>query len=185
MAPGGLDSNWQEGWNSAEANVTGQANTTGTYEVDGYGYGSYGPESGWVYLGSDYNQTFVQAQTVTVNIQIQNGFVSQAGNGLVLLGGPGGLTTTAITASGSPQGGNVVWTPGPFLQVNGIYSVNASVSGTSASSQAGDTYLSVQYTYNGQSAGASVRFTVLDPRTYGPSSMGGSAVPYNSGNSSG
>jgi len=125
--------------------------------------------------------------TPSVTIQVQSGFLSIAGNGLVLLGGPGGLTTTAITASGNPSGGSVTWTAGPRLQINGVNSVNASVSGTGASTSGGDTWVSVQYTVNGQSANASVRFTVENPTTYKPTELGNVnwTTPYNSGNQSG
>lgn len=137
--------------------------------------------------GQSNNATITVTVPITVAIQVPDAFVSMAGNGLVLLGGPGGLTTTAITANGNPAGGTVVWTPGPRLQVNGINSLNASVSGTAASTSAGDTYVSVQYTVNGQSATATFLFTVLDPTIFRPSTFGGSqnTVPYQSGDNYG
>jgi len=104
-----------------------------------------------------------RAVTPTVTIQAQSGFISMAGNGLVVMGGPGGLASTAITAVGNPSGGSVTWTAGPHLQLSGLNSANASVSGTAASSSPGDTYVSVNYVVNGQSASASLRFTVLVP----------------------
>jgi hypothetical protein len=126
--------------------------------------------------------------TPTVTIQVQDGFLSTAGNGLVLLAGPGGLSTTAITAVGNPGGGTVAWTAGPNLTVNGVNSANASVSGTAASTSGGDTYISVSYTVNSESAPASVRFTVLNPSQLNASNYPGGAnstVPYSSGNNSG
>jgi hypothetical protein len=114
----------------------------------------------------------IAAPAPTVSIQVPTDFVSSMGNGLVLLGGPGGLTTTAITANGSPAGGTVTWTAGPHLQINGVNSVNASVTGTGASVSGGDTWVSVQYTVNGQPASASVRFTVLNPTTFRTSFSG-------------
>ena len=125
---------------------------------------------------------------VTVRIHVQQGFVSMAGNGLVVLGGPGGLTTTSITAQGSPAGGSVTWTAGPKLEINGINSANASVTGTAPSTQGGDTYVSVRYVVGSQSAESSVRFTVLDPRTFVAVNYPGGAestVPYSYGNYSG
>ncbi len=125
----------------------------------------------------------------TVNIQVQSGFISMAGNGLVVLAGPGGsLTSTAITAVGNPGGGAVSWSAGPNLQISGINSANASVSGTAASGSGGDTYVDVTYTVNGQNGSASVRFTVLDPRTLQAANFPGgssSTTPYNSGSNSG
>src|SRR6185312_1533378 len=97
-----------------------------------------------------------------VTIQVQSGFVSMAGNGLILLGGPGGISSTAITANGSPSGGTVVWNSGPRIQISGINSINASASGTGASSSGGDTYVGLTYTVNGQSRQASTPFTVLN-----------------------
>ncbi len=111
--------------------------------------------------------------TPTVTIQVQSGFVSMSGNGLVVMGGAGGETSTAITAVGDPSGGSVTWTAGPNLQISGANSANASVSGTAASTSAGDTYVSVQYTSNSQSASASVRFTVLNPNALQASNFPG------------
>ena len=102
----------------------------------------------------------------SVVIAVQNGFVSMAGNGLVLLGGPGGLTTTTVTATGSPAGGTVAWSAGPRLQVNPANSANANVTGTSPSTAGGDTSVSVQYTVNGQTALAGVGFTVENPTLF-------------------
>lgn len=130
-------------------------------------------------------QIYVQP---TVQVQVQNGFVSMAGNGLVVLAGPaGGLNNTAITASGNPGGGSVNWTAGPNLTINGVNSANASVSGTGPSTSGGDTYVSVTYTVNGQSASASTRFTVQNPTQLSTTMTGGSGStqPYQNGNNAG
>jgi hypothetical protein len=123
----------------------------------------------------------------TVTIQVPSAFVSMAGNGLVLMGGPGGLTTTAITAVGSPSGGTYTWTAGPGLQISGANSANTSVSGTAPSTSGGDTNVSVQYTLNGQSATATFPFTVLNPTAFQAAQLGGPAhaTPYNSGGQTG
>ena len=122
-----------------------------------------------------------------VTIQVQSGFVSMAGNGLILLGGPGGISSTAITANGSPSGGTVVWNSGPRIQISGINSINASASGTGASSSGGDTYVGLTYTVNGQSRQASTPFTVLNLTLFNATSLGGSqyTTPYSYGNESG
>ncbi len=123
----------------------------------------------------------------TVGIQVQNGFVSIAGNGLVVMGGPGGLTSTAITAQGNPGGGSVTWSAGPRLVISGVNSANASVSGTAPSASGGDTWVSVSYISNQLSASASARFTVENPTTLQTPSLGGIAttIPYTAGNDSG
>ncbi len=100
--------------------------------------------------------------TPTVNIQVAPGFVSMAGNGLVVMGASG-LTSTAVSAKGNPSGGTVSWTAGPRLRISGTNSVNATVAGTAPSTSAGDTYASVAYSLSGQAASASQRFTVLNP----------------------
>ncbi|MBV9768975.1 MAG: hypothetical protein JOZ32_05345 [Bryobacterales bacterium] len=124
----------------------------------------------------------------TVAIQVQSGFVSMAGNGLVLLAGSGGLGTTAITAVGSPSGGSYSWTAGPNLSISGVSSANASVGGTAPSRSAGDTYVSNSYTLDSQTGQASVRFTILNPTTLTAANYPGGAsatTPYSSGNLSG
>jgi hypothetical protein len=113
-----------------------------------------------------------------------------ADNGLVLLGGPGGLTATSVTANGNPAGGTIVWTAGPGLQISGANSPNASVAGTAPSASGGDTYVSVQYTLNGQSATATFPFTVLNPTeftavNYPGGNTNNATVPYNNGTYSG
>lgn len=146
--------------------------------------GPINPEGQFGYFEAGPVQVSVKPK---VTIQVQSGFVSMAGNGLVLLGGPGGLVNTAITAVGTPSGGSVLWTAGPRLQIAGVTSANASVSGTSASTSGGDTYVEVNYTVNGQTATASVRFTVLNPTTFSTSVLGGpgSTTPYSSGGNAG
>ena len=142
---------------------------------------------------SSVAQVAFQAQSTvtvkpTVTIQVEDGFVSMAGNGLVLLGGPGGLRNTAITAVGKPSGGAVVWSAGPKLQIAGINSANGSVSGTAASISAGDTYVFVTYTLQGQSNTASFPFTVQDPKTFHTNTYPGGSqftTTFSSGNSSG
>ena len=119
----------------------------------------------------------------SVTIQVQNGFVGSTGNALVVMGNSG-LTSTAITAQGSPAGGSVSWTVGPNLQINGANSINASLTGTGPSASYGDTWVQVTYTVNGQSASASTRCSVLNPTTLqvaGP--LGGSqtTTAYQSG----
>lgn len=114
--------------------------------------------------------------------------MSMAGNGLVLLAGAGGLGSTAVTASGSPSGGTYSWTVGPNLSIGGATSANASVSGTGASTSAGDTYVTNSYTVNSQTGEASVRFTVLNPTTLTAGNYPGGAgatTTYASGNVSG
>jgi len=138
------------------------------FDPDGY-------ENGSCVEGPVEFQVQAAPPSPSVTIQVQNGFVSANGNGLVLLGGPGGLTTTAITATGSPAGGTVTWSAGPRLQINGVNSANASVSGTAQSASAGDTWISVLYQANNQSASASVRFTVLNPTTFQAASPYGGA----------
>ena len=126
--------------------------------------------------------------TPTVTIQVQSGFMSMAGNGLVILGGTGGLTSTAVTAVGNPSGGSVTWTAGPNLQIGGANSANASLTGTAGSASAGDTYVSAKYTVNGQSASASVKFTVLNPKTLQASNFNGGSqytTAYNGANGKG
>jgi hypothetical protein len=155
-------------------------NVMGTYEVIGT-VAFYCSCAGNVGGGGPPSQVPVKPSVI---IQVQQNFVSGAGNGLVLMGGPGGLTTTAITAVGQPGGGAVTWTAGPNLQVNGVNSANASVSGTAPSTSAGDTWISVQYVVQGGSAAASVRFTVLNPMSYQAANYPGGSQ-FTTGNSSG
>ncbi|HEX7362282.1 MAG TPA: hypothetical protein VF283_17460 [Bryobacteraceae bacterium] len=181
----GYSYNWWSN-NTSIAPITGPNNGSSS-SFYGQAVGT-GTATGQIY--NQYCQSDSQGTnnvTPNVTIQIQNGYI-EAGSGVVLLAGPGGVNSTAITAVGTPGGGTINWTAGPNLTVSGINSPNASVSGSAPSSARGDTYVSVTYTINGQTASASARFTVLNPaQLYAGSFPGGSGVttPWSSGNNSG
>jgi hypothetical protein len=144
----------------------GQATITATVTLPVAGeYSGYNPSCYTLQPSYPFTGQGTANVTPTVTIQVQSGLVSMAGNGLVVLAGPGGLGTTAITGVGNPSGGAYTWTAGPNLSIGGVNSANASVGGTAASTSAGDTYISLAYTVNGQTGNASFRFTVLNPVT--------------------
>jgi hypothetical protein len=97
----------------------------------------------------------------TVTIQVEEG--KQLGsNAFVLMGAD--QTTTNLTATGSPSGGTFQWSVGSKIGFQGPSTgQNVTIVGNSASTQAGDAWVSVTYTYMGVTAGASIRVTVRVP----------------------
>jgi hypothetical protein len=101
-------------------------------------------------------------QPPQVTIQIEAG--KQIGSAGWVALGQSQTFTTALTATGTPSGGTYQWDLGPSLAFAGSSTAaNTAVRGTSASGSPEDTFVRVTYTLNGQSAQASVRFTVRIP----------------------
>ncbi|GIU75748.1 MAG: hypothetical protein KatS3mg004_2835 [Bryobacteraceae bacterium] len=110
--------------------------------------------------------TVAVAPRVTIQVEPAR---RQGSNGFVLTG-----ETTALTATGYPGGGAYVWQLGPKLSLAGSgASANTAVMGTQESSSIGDTWVEVSYTVGGQTAVASVRFTVRETRRLVALSLGG------------
>ncbi|GIU75746.1 MAG: hypothetical protein KatS3mg004_2833 [Bryobacteraceae bacterium] len=113
--------------------------------------------------------TVAVAPRVTIQVEPAR---RQGSNGFVLTG-----ETTALTATGYPGGGAYVWQLGPKLSLAGSgASANTAVMGTQESSSIGDTWVEVSYTVGGQTAMASVRFTVREARRFAANSAGGPGV---------
>ncbi|GIU75744.1 MAG: hypothetical protein KatS3mg004_2831 [Bryobacteraceae bacterium] len=113
--------------------------------------------------------TVAVAPRVTIQVEPAK---RQGSNGFVLTG-----ETTALTATGYPGGGAYVWQLGPKLSLAGSgASANTAVMGTQESSSIGDTWVEVSYTVGGQTAMASVRFTVRETRSLAASERGGPAM---------
>jgi hypothetical protein len=113
--------------------------------------------------------TVAVAPRVTIQVEPAK---RQGSNGFVLTG-----ETTALTATGYPGGGAYAWQLGPKLSLAGSgASANTAVMGTQESTGTGDTWVEVSYTVGGQTAVASVRFTVRETRRFEANSTGGPGV---------